>query len=101
MDIRKGQALRDTLKDKSLLKDSGYIAGKWVSRGPRSSRSPTRPTATMIAVVPRSARQETREAIEAAEKARPGWAAKTAKERAAILRKVVQPDDRATRTTWP
>ncbi|MBL8906832.1 MAG: hypothetical protein JNM20_09170, partial [Rhizobiales bacterium] len=30
MDIRKGQALRDILKDKSLLKDKCYIAGKWV-----------------------------------------------------------------------
>ena len=30
MDIRKTQALRDILKDKSLLKDKCYIDGKWV-----------------------------------------------------------------------
>ena len=30
MDIRKTQALRDLLKDKSLLKEKCYIDGKWV-----------------------------------------------------------------------
>ena len=41
----------------------------------------------VIAVVPRFGREETRQAIEAAERAWPGWAAKSAKERAALLRK--------------
>ncbi len=31
MDIRKIQALRDILKDKSLLKEKCYIDGKWVA----------------------------------------------------------------------
>ncbi len=37
--------------------------------------------------------EETRQAIEAANKALPAWRAKTAKERAGILQKVVRPDD--------
>ncbi|TMJ35018.1 MAG: succinate-semialdehyde dehydrogenase (NADP(+)), partial [Alphaproteobacteria bacterium] len=31
MDIRKTQALRDILRDKSLLKEKCYIDGKWVA----------------------------------------------------------------------
>jgi succinate-semialdehyde dehydrogenase / glutarate-semialdehyde dehydrogenase len=30
MDVRTGQALRDILKDKTLLKDKSYIDGRWV-----------------------------------------------------------------------
>src|SRR6266508_217872 len=60
MDIRKGQALRDILKDKSLLKDKCYVDGKWIGA---------------------------EAAIEAAAKGQKLWAAKTAKERAIVLRK--------------
>ena len=87
MDVRRGQALRDRIKDKSLIKEAAYIAGKWVKPGPEVIEVTNPADGATIAVVPRFGRQETREAIAAAEKARPGWAAKTAKERAAILRK--------------
>ncbi len=87
MDIRKSQALRDILKDKSLLKDKCYIDGKWVGgkQHDRCHQSGERETSS--ARCRSSAPAETREAIEAAEKAQKDWAEKTAKERAVILRK--------------
>jgi succinate-semialdehyde dehydrogenase / glutarate-semialdehyde dehydrogenase len=86
MDIRKTQALSDILKDKSLLKDKCYIDGKWLSAS--KSIDVTNPVnESVIGSVPAMGRDETRQAIEAAEKAQKDWARKTAKERSAILRK--------------
>ncbi len=86
MDIAKTQALRDLLKDKSLLKEKCYINGAWV--GGAASIDVTNPVdERVIAAVPKLGAKETREAIEGAEKAQKLWARKTAKERAAILRK--------------
>jgi succinate-semialdehyde dehydrogenase/glutarate-semialdehyde dehydrogenase len=86
MDIRKGQALRDILKDKSLLKDKCYIAGKWVG-GDKTIDVTNPANGNIIVAVPKLGAAETRQAIEAAEKAQKLWAAKTAKERSVILRK--------------
>ncbi len=86
MDIRKSQALRDILKDKSLLKDKCYLAGKWV--GGKQQIDVTNPVnEDVIISVPKLGASETREAIEAAGKAQKEWAKKTAKERSVILRK--------------
>ena len=86
MDIRKSQALRDILKDKSLLKDKCYIDGKWM--GGSSTLDVTNPVdESVIGSVPRLGAKETRQAIEAAEKAQKLWAKKTAKDRGIILRK--------------
>ncbi|MEQ1520293.1 MAG: aldehyde dehydrogenase family protein, partial [Aestuariivirga sp.] len=86
MDIRKTQALSDILKDKSLLKDKCYIDGKWLSAS--KSIDVTNPVnESVIGSVPAMGRAETKQAIEAAERAQKEWAKKTAKERAAILRK--------------
>jgi succinate-semialdehyde dehydrogenase/glutarate-semialdehyde dehydrogenase len=86
MDIRKGQALRDILKDKSLLKDKCYVAGKWVA-GDKTIDVTNPANGDVIVAVPKLGAAETRQAIEAAEKAQKLWAAKTAKERSVILRK--------------
>src|SRR5262245_47348808 len=89
MDVRRGQALRDRIKDRSLLKEACYIGGKWVAPG-REVIEVTNPAdGGILAIVPRFGREQTREAIAAAEQARPGWAAKSAKVRAATLRKWV------------
>lgn len=86
MDIRKGQSLRDILKDKSLLKDKCYIDGKWV--GGASAIDVTNPVDdSVIGSVPRLGAAETRAAIEGAQRAQKDWAKKTAKERAGIMRK--------------
>jgi succinate-semialdehyde dehydrogenase / glutarate-semialdehyde dehydrogenase len=89
MDIRKTQALRDLLKDKSLLKDKCYIDGKWV--GGVSSIDVTNPVdESIICSVPKLGAKETKQAIEAAEKAQKPWAKKPAKERGIILRRWAQ-----------
>ncbi len=86
MDIRKAQALRDILKDAALLKEKCYIDGKWV--GGKTTIDVTNPfDESVIASVPKLGAAETRAAIEAAQRAQKEWAKKTAKERAAILRK--------------
>ena len=85
MDIRKTQALRDLLKDKSLLKDKCFIDGQWVSGA--ATIDVTNPVdESVIGTVPKLGAAETRTAIAAASRAQKDWAKKTAKERAAILR---------------
>jgi succinate-semialdehyde dehydrogenase/glutarate-semialdehyde dehydrogenase len=86
MDIRKSQALRDILKDKSLLKDKCLVGGQWV--GGTATIDVTNPVdERVIGSVPKLGAKETREAILAAEKAQKLWARKTAKERSAIMKK--------------
>jgi succinate-semialdehyde dehydrogenase / glutarate-semialdehyde dehydrogenase len=86
MDLGINQALRDILKDKSLLKDQCYIDGKWV--GSTDTIDVTNPVDEMVVgTVPKLGKAEAKAAIEAAEKAQKPWAKKTAKERSIILRK--------------
>jgi succinate-semialdehyde dehydrogenase / glutarate-semialdehyde dehydrogenase len=86
MDVRKSQALRDILKDKTLLKDKCYVNGKWLSGA--SAIDVTNPVnGDVITSVPNFGRRETADAISAAHAAQKDWAAKTARERAKILRK--------------
>src|SRR6188508_1027928 len=76
------------LDNNSLIRGQAYINGEW--RGARSgARFAVRNPATheMITEVADLDEQDMREAIEAADRAFPAWRAKTAKERAAILRK--------------
>lgn len=74
------------LKDGKLLKDRCYVAGEWI--GGSAAISVTNPADdSVIGQVPKLGAAETRAAIKAAEKAQKHWAKKTAKERAAILRK--------------
>jgi succinate-semialdehyde dehydrogenase / glutarate-semialdehyde dehydrogenase len=86
MDIRKTQALSDILKDKGLLKDKCYIDGKWVG-GPKSIDVTNPVNDGVIGSVPSLGKAETADAIKAAHKAQKAWAKKTAKERAAIMKK--------------
>jgi succinate-semialdehyde dehydrogenase/glutarate-semialdehyde dehydrogenase len=86
MDIRKSQALRDILKDKSLLKDKCLVGGQWV--GGTATIDVTNPVdERVIGSVPKLGAKETRKAIEAAQEAQKLWAKKTAKERSAIMKK--------------
>jgi succinate-semialdehyde dehydrogenase / glutarate-semialdehyde dehydrogenase len=86
MAISKSQSLRDILKDKSLLKDKCYINGKWV--GGEQSINVTNPVdERVVGTVPRLGGAETKAAIAAADVAFKTWSKKTARERAAILRK--------------
>jgi len=71
-----------------LLREQCYIAGEWVNADSGATIAVTNPaTSEVLGTVPKCGADETRRAIEAAEAAMPAWRAKTAKERAAILRK--------------
>src|SRR5437868_13918532 len=77
-----------SLKDPKLFREQCYIDGQWLGADNRKSVPVTNPaTGERLGSVPEMAAAETTRAIEAAERALPAWRAKTAKERAAILRK--------------
>ena len=74
------------LKRPQLLEERCLIGGQWVNGEEKIAvRNPA--TGEVIANVPRFGHAETTSAIEAAAQAMPAWAAKTAKERAVILRR--------------
>jgi len=76
------------IKDRALFRQKCYIDGAWVDADGGGTIAVTNPAnGAVIGTVPKLGRSETRRAIEAANRAWPAWRAKTAKERAAILRK--------------
>jgi succinate-semialdehyde dehydrogenase / glutarate-semialdehyde dehydrogenase len=76
------------LADAALLRHQCYVDGAWVDAdGGRTMTVVNPATGRVIGTAPLCGAAETRRAIEAAERAFPGWRARTAKERAAILRK--------------
>ncbi|MFG1491904.1 aldehyde dehydrogenase family protein, partial [Oceanospirillum sp. HFRX-1_2] len=76
------------LKDPQLLKTQAYINGEWVNAQSGKTFSVKNPaTGLHIEDVADLGAEETRQAIEAADKAMVSWKAKTAKERAVILKK--------------
>jgi succinate-semialdehyde dehydrogenase/glutarate-semialdehyde dehydrogenase len=80
--------LKDLLKDPSLLATQGYLAGEWVDGEDRATFDVMNPArGDVIAKVADLSRAQTAQAIAAAEAAQKEWAAKTAKERANILRR--------------
>ena len=85
------RALRDVdlgVKDRSLLREQCLVAGEWVGADSGRTIPVDNPASgEVIGTVPQMGAAETRRAIEAAHAAYPAWRAKTAKERAAVLRK--------------
>jgi len=76
------------LKDPTLLRQQCYIDGEWVDAGSGGKIEVTNPaTGEVLGTVPSLAAAETRRAIAAAAAAFPAWAARTAKDRAALLRR--------------
>src|SRR5213594_2040689 len=76
------------LKDPSLFRQQCYIDGRWADADGRKSIPVNNPaTGEILGTVPNMGATEARRAIEAANAAFPAWRAKTAKERANILRK--------------
>ena len=76
------------LKDPKLFRQQCYINGAWVDADNKATIEVKNPaTGEVLGTIPKLGADETRRAIEAAEKAWPAWRAKTAKERANILRK--------------
>ena len=80
--------LRSILKDPSLLVEQAYIAGEWVNAADGKTFAVTNPArGDVIANVADMTREDARRAIEVADKSRHEWAARTGKERAAVMRK--------------
>jgi succinate-semialdehyde dehydrogenase / glutarate-semialdehyde dehydrogenase len=76
------------LEDSKLLREQCYIDGAWAaadSGGTIPVHNPA--TDAQIGVIPNMGTMETRRAIAAAARALPPWAARTAKERAILLRR--------------
>ncbi len=76
------------LKDMSLFRQQCYIDGQWVDADDGTTLAVNNPAdGLQIGTVPKMGAAETKRAIEAANAAWPAWRAKTAKERATVLRK--------------
>jgi succinate-semialdehyde dehydrogenase/glutarate-semialdehyde dehydrogenase len=77
-----------SLKDSGLLKSLAYVNGQWIGADQGATFPVTNPVnGQVLTQVPDLLEPETRRAIEAANDAFGPWAARTAKERAGILRK--------------
>jgi succinate-semialdehyde dehydrogenase/glutarate-semialdehyde dehydrogenase len=77
-----------TLSDNALLRGAAYIEGAWVTARAGGAFTVSNPaTGESIIDVADCEPEDARAAIEAAHRAFPAWRAKTAKERAAIMRK--------------
>ena len=77
-----------TALQSDLVLRQGYIDGAWVDADSGATFAVTNPAfGEVVAEVPRMGGAETRRAIEAAQRALPGWRGMLAKERAAIMRR--------------
>ena len=76
------------LKDPGLLSQRCYIDGVWCDADSGKTIKVTNPaTGAVLGTIPDMGAAETHRAIDAAARAFPAWAAKTAKERSVILRR--------------
>ncbi len=76
------------LNNMDLFRQQCLIAGQWCDADNKATREVYNPaTGELIGTVPMMGAAETKRAIDAAKKAMPAWAAKTGKERSAILKK--------------
>jgi len=76
------------LKDPALFRQQCYVDGRWIDADSGAAHPVVNPaTGRPLGTVPNLLAPETKKAIAAAERAWPAWRAKTAKERANILRK--------------
>ena len=72
-----------------LLQRQAYVDGKWVDADSGETFPVLNPaTGEVVADVPRMGAAETRRALAAAERALPEWKARTAKDRARVLRRL-------------
>ena len=85
---RRGRPEPMQLTDSKLFRQQCYIDGRWSDADDGRVIEVTNPAnGAKLGTVPRAGAAETRRAIAAADKAWPAWRAKTAQERATILRR--------------
>src|SRR5215218_7616641 len=76
------------LKDGALLRQQCYVNGAWIDAATGKKVDVTNPASgAVLGTVPSLGLDETRAAIAAAKEAFPAWAARTAKDRAVLLRR--------------
>lgn len=81
-------AIADGLQRPDLVRRQAYVAGRWCDADAGETIQVTDPaTGEVVGSVPACGAAETRRAIEAAQAAQPAWAARSAKERAVVLRR--------------
>ena len=86
--LQKVKTVAPKLKEMAFFREQCFIDGAWVQADDNATIAVVNPAdGTVVGSVPRMGAAETRRAIEAANNAWPAWRAKTAKERAALLRK--------------
>src|SRR5438876_2042509 len=84
----KSQSPASQLKDPRLFREACHVTEQWVQAGSGQTLKVDNPaTGEIIGTVPKLTGAETRQVIEAANRAFPAWSKKTAKERAAVLRR--------------
>ncbi|WP_424932322.1 NAD-dependent succinate-semialdehyde dehydrogenase [Amaricoccus macauensis] len=85
----KATSLASRLSNPELLVEAALVGGRWIKAGDASAQfEVTNPsTGEVIATLPDLGVEDARKAIDAAYVAQKDWAAKTGKERAAVLRK--------------
>jgi len=77
------------LKDPTLLRQQAYVAGEWIDADDGATVAVVNPASGQtLGTVPMCGAAETRRAIAAAEVAQRAWAQVSAKERAAVLRRL-------------
>src|SRR5687767_8835157 len=77
-----------SLRDPTLFREQVFIGGRWADAASGEVKQVINPAnGQVIGTVPNCGAKEARTAIEAADKALPEWRARTAKERAQVLRK--------------
>ena len=76
------------LQDQNLFRQKCYIDGEWLDADSGGAIDVTNPaTGEVLGTIPKMGAAETRRAVEAANAAYPAWRARTAKDRAGILRR--------------
>jgi succinate-semialdehyde dehydrogenase/glutarate-semialdehyde dehydrogenase len=86
--LREARGATFQLKNTSLFRQQAYVDGQWRDADSGATIRVANPaTGSVVGVVPKMGAIDTHRAIESAAKAMPAWRSKTAKERAAILRR--------------
>jgi succinate-semialdehyde dehydrogenase/glutarate-semialdehyde dehydrogenase len=88
MNTMTARSIADELRERGLLREACFIAGRWITSDTNDVMPVDDPaTGDVIGAVPSLGVNETRQAIRAAADALPTWRAHTAKERATLLRR--------------
>ncbi|KXF91619.1 NAD-dependent succinate-semialdehyde dehydrogenase [Phaeobacter inhibens] len=78
----------ENLRATGLMRDANLVAGEWVEADPDTGIAVRNPAdGSLIGYVPKLGRDAVARAIATAEETQKGWAARTAKDRATVLRK--------------